>query len=65
MAADLDLNPGGGATNRRRISKKALSQLDDDVIDRILLQPDRRKYEPSWWRRFLTWLMKEQDTDGD
>jgi hypothetical protein len=54
-------NAGGVYRERRKISKRAMRRLDDDVIDKILLQPDRERHEPSWWRVLLKWLTRKLD----
>ena len=62
MADDLDSQQNAGDAARRdpKISKKAMRRLDDDVIVKILLRPDREERERSWWRRLLQWLTKRR-----
>ena len=65
MPDDIDSVPKAGGAVRldpnRKISKTAFRRLDDDVIGKILLRPDRERRERSWWRRLLRWLTKSQE----
>jgi hypothetical protein len=62
MSEDFDFDQTADGTDRRRgkISKKAMRRLDDDVIDKLLLQSERKR-EPGFWRILFRWLAKKRD----
>jgi hypothetical protein len=57
LSDDDNFRLNSGAADRldpnRKISEKAMRRLDDDVIAKMLLRPDRERRERSWWRRLL------------
>ena len=65
MADDLDSKRNAGGTHRRdrKISKKAMRRFDDDVVVKILFQPDRDRRKRSWWRKLLHLLTTRWDND--